>query len=146
MDFLDTPVNPLLSSQKCQGVPFFQICQKSLLLQRPHECWPHSSATKRLGGQPPPKKTERQRRTLAIATARKDLLKFLPTGRQILMCPRYISFLLYIHMYVYVYVCIYIYTHIPMCIWTCMRLCVCIAGSVRISLSFQPTFHNFTSK
>ena len=34
--FLGAPVNLLLSSQKCQGVPFFAICQTSLLLQRPH--------------------------------------------------------------------------------------------------------------
>ena len=33
---LGAPVNLLLSSQKCQGVPFSPICQKSLLLQRPH--------------------------------------------------------------------------------------------------------------
>ena len=35
-DFLGTPVNLLVSSQKCQGVPFSPICQHSLLLQRPH--------------------------------------------------------------------------------------------------------------
>ena len=35
-DFLGTPVNLLLSSQKCQGVPFFQTCQHTLLLQRPN--------------------------------------------------------------------------------------------------------------
>ena len=34
--FLGTPVNLLLSPQKCQGVPFSPICQSSLLLQRPH--------------------------------------------------------------------------------------------------------------
>ena len=30
------PVNLLLSSQKCQGVPFSPMRQKSLLLPRPH--------------------------------------------------------------------------------------------------------------
>ena len=35
-DFLGTPVNLLLYSQKCQGTPFYTICQNSLLLQRPH--------------------------------------------------------------------------------------------------------------
>ena len=35
-DLLGTPVNLFLSSQKCQGTPFFLICQNSLLLQRPH--------------------------------------------------------------------------------------------------------------
>ena len=34
-DLLGTPVNLLLSSQKCQGVPFSPICQNSLLLKRP---------------------------------------------------------------------------------------------------------------
>ena len=34
-DFLGTPVNLLLSSQKCQGVPFSPICQNPLLLQLP---------------------------------------------------------------------------------------------------------------
>ena len=29
------PLNLRLSSQKCQGVPFSPICEKSLLLQRP---------------------------------------------------------------------------------------------------------------
>ena len=37
-DFLGTPVNLLLSSQKCQALPFSQICQKYLLLQRPPWC------------------------------------------------------------------------------------------------------------
>ena len=35
-DLLGTPVNLLLSSQKCQVVPFSPICQNCLLLQRPH--------------------------------------------------------------------------------------------------------------
>ena len=35
-DFLVTPVNLLLSTQKCQGVPFSPICQNCLLLQRPY--------------------------------------------------------------------------------------------------------------
>ena len=35
-DFLCIPVNILFSPQKCQGVSFSPICQKSLLLQRPH--------------------------------------------------------------------------------------------------------------
>ena len=35
-DFLGTPVNLLLSSQKCPGVPFSPICPNLLLLQRPH--------------------------------------------------------------------------------------------------------------
>ena len=35
----------LTSSQKCQGVPFSPIRQNALLLQRPHESWPHLSAT-----------------------------------------------------------------------------------------------------
>ena len=34
--FWGTPVNLLLSSQKCQGVPLSPICQNQLLLQRPH--------------------------------------------------------------------------------------------------------------
>ena len=34
-DLLGTPVNLLLPSQKCQGVPFSPICRNSLLLQRP---------------------------------------------------------------------------------------------------------------
>ena len=46
-DLLGTPINLLLSPQKCQGVPFSPIRQKSLLLQRPHQCRPHASATKR---------------------------------------------------------------------------------------------------
>ena len=33
-------------SQKCQGVHFSSICQKSLLLQQPHSGWPQLSATK----------------------------------------------------------------------------------------------------
>ena len=44
-DLLGTPVNLLLPSQKCQGVPFSPICQNVLLLQRPHQCRPHLSAT-----------------------------------------------------------------------------------------------------
>ena len=35
-DFLGTPFNLLLYSQKCQGVPLPPICQNSLFLQRPH--------------------------------------------------------------------------------------------------------------
>ena len=35
-DLLDTPVKVLLSSPKCQGVPFFCNLSKSILLQRPH--------------------------------------------------------------------------------------------------------------
>ena len=35
-NFFVTPVQLLLSCQKCQGVPFSSICQSSLLLQRPH--------------------------------------------------------------------------------------------------------------
>ena len=30
------PLTEVLSSQKCQGVPFSPICQNLLLLQRPH--------------------------------------------------------------------------------------------------------------
>ena len=37
-NFLGTPVDLLLSSHTCQGVPFSPICQNSLLLQRPHWC------------------------------------------------------------------------------------------------------------
>ena len=44
--FWGTPGNLLLSSQKCQGIPFSQICRKSLLLQWPHWCWPQLSTTK----------------------------------------------------------------------------------------------------
>ena len=40
-----TPVNLRLYSQKCQDVPCSPICPNSLLLQRPHQCWPHLSAT-----------------------------------------------------------------------------------------------------
>ena len=35
-EFLGTPVNLLVSCQKCQGVPFPPMCQKYLPLQRPH--------------------------------------------------------------------------------------------------------------
>ena len=45
-DFLGTPVNLLLSSQKYQGVTCSPVCQNSLLLQLPHQCRPHLSATK----------------------------------------------------------------------------------------------------
>ena len=43
--FLGTPIHLLLSSQKRQGVPLSPICQNSFLLQRPHQCCPHLSAT-----------------------------------------------------------------------------------------------------
>ena len=44
-DLLGTPVHLLLSSQRCHGVPFSPNCRNSLLLQRPHKCCPHLSAT-----------------------------------------------------------------------------------------------------
>ena len=44
-----TPVSLLLSSQKCQGVPFAPTCQNSSFLQRPHECWPRLSETNPCG-------------------------------------------------------------------------------------------------
>ena len=44
-----TPVNLLVSSQTCQGVPFSPICQNLLLLQRPRWCRPHLSAHQGLG-------------------------------------------------------------------------------------------------
>ena len=45
-NFLGTPVNLILPSPKWQGVPSSPTCRNSLLLQRPHSCWPHLSATK----------------------------------------------------------------------------------------------------
>ena len=90
--FWGTPAKLLLSSQKCQGVPFSPTCRICFLLQRPHQCRPHLSATN----------------PCALSIYRSIYLS-------IYLC---ICIYIYIHMYIYIYMLclfslsLYIYIYI----------------------------------